>query len=129
VTSLAHDPAAKGRAAELTRQMLGRRQSTAQLLQHNQALRRELSNLFLVSKRMRIRANRWFRAPGPPATDIELCRQLLAAAVLRSTILLGHLRGTAICPVWATKPVLSTASDYRSALARSARNRIWIAVR
>jgi len=38
--------------------MLGRRQSTAQLLQHNQALRRELSNLFLVSKRMRIRANR-----------------------------------------------------------------------
>lgn len=58
MTSLAHDPAAKGRAAELTRQMLGRRQSTAQLLQHNQALRRELSNLFLVSKRMRIRANR-----------------------------------------------------------------------
>jgi hypothetical protein len=45
VTSLAHDPAAKGRATELIRQMLARRQSMAQLLQHNQALRRELINL------------------------------------------------------------------------------------
>jgi hypothetical protein len=38
--------------------MLARRQQTGQLLQDNQALRRDLSKLFLASQRIRLRANR-----------------------------------------------------------------------
>jgi len=48
----------KGRTAEIVRQMLACRQQTVQLLQDNQAIRRELSKLFLASRRIRIRANR-----------------------------------------------------------------------
>jgi len=58
VAPVAHDAVRKGRAAELVREMLARRQQTQQLLRHNQALRRELSNLFVASRRIRIRANR-----------------------------------------------------------------------
>ena len=48
------DPLAKGRAAEIVRQMLPRCQQAAQLLQDDQALRRDLSKLFLLSRRIRI---------------------------------------------------------------------------
>jgi hypothetical protein len=51
---LAQDLLARGRAAEIIRQTLARRQQTGRLLQDNRALRRDLSKLFLLSRRIRI---------------------------------------------------------------------------
>ncbi len=52
------DLAAKGRVAELIREMLARQQRTAELLEANKRLRLELSSILLGSEGVRIRANR-----------------------------------------------------------------------
>ena len=44
--------------AEIVREMVARRETTLQLLKHNEQLRRELSSICLASEGIRIRANR-----------------------------------------------------------------------
>jgi hypothetical protein len=51
-------PLSHARTAEIVRQMAARRQTTVQLLKHNEQLRRELSSICRASEGIRIRANR-----------------------------------------------------------------------
>jgi hypothetical protein len=53
VTSLFHFG-----AAEIVREMAGRREMTAHLLKYNEQLRRELSSIYLASEGIQVRANR-----------------------------------------------------------------------
>ncbi len=55
---LPSDLPAKGRVADIVREMLARRQHTAELLQANNRLRLELSSICLGSEGARIRASR-----------------------------------------------------------------------
>ena len=50
--------AARGRTAEIVREMAARREWTAQLLRNNQHLRRELLSICLASEGMRVHTNR-----------------------------------------------------------------------
>src|SRR5262249_16330679 len=50
--------ASRARPADLLRELWGRLQRTAQLLEHNRALRDELSSLYLMSEILRVRSRR-----------------------------------------------------------------------
>jgi hypothetical protein len=68
---------ARGRAANVAREISARRQRTAQLLKDNHQLRQELSSLCLASESTRTRTSRLVllaRLAGSPADDSEASR-------------------------------------------------------